>query len=46
MTIGDVAAADDVGAYEGLLRAWAADVWAAWADHHATIRQWIRTTLG
>jgi hypothetical protein len=45
MTIGDLAAADD-DTYERALRAWAADVWAAWGTQHATIRHLITKTLG
>ncbi|OHV57198.1 hypothetical protein CgIS1_22400 [Frankia sp. CgS1] len=45
MTIADLAPADDAGEYETLLRAWAAQVWGAWAAHHTTIRGWIEEAL-
>jgi len=32
---------DDVLARRASAREWAADLWAAWADHHAQVRAWL-----
>jgi hypothetical protein len=40
MTVQDVAAAGDPDEHCRLVAAWAKSVWAAWRDHHATIRRW------
>lgn len=40
-TVLDVLAAETPEAHERLVRAWATDVWQAWATHHPTVRTWI-----
>ena len=45
-TVADVSDAGDEAEYEKRLRKWAAEVWAAWAPHHETIRAWNRFALG
>ncbi len=45
MTVQDVLKARDLGRHEDLVRAWARDVWDAWAGHHATVREWIAEAL-
>jgi hypothetical protein len=45
MTVLDVLAADSPDAHERLVRAWAVDVWEAWATHHPAVRAWIDRSL-
>lgn len=40
LSILDVAAANDLAAHERVVWRWAASVWAAWAPHHAAVREW------
>ena len=44
-TVADVAAA--ANADEHLLRVddWGRELWAAWSEHHATVRRWLDATL-
>jgi Family of unknown function (DUF5946) len=39
-TVADVEAAAGIEAHEAAVRAWAAQMWAVWSRHHATIRAW------
>jgi hypothetical protein len=41
LTVADVLAAESEDGYSAGVEAWAADVWAAWASHHATVRGWL-----
>lgn len=48
-TVLDVWDTKETGAHEKAVRYWASSVWAAWSQHHATIRQWshsIKTRVG
>ena len=45
LTIVDVLPAQSPSEHERLVRAWADDVWEAWAPHHETVRGWIRLSL-
>lgn len=40
-SIQQVAEAEDIDQYSELVQRWAAEVWAAWAPHHPTVRRWI-----
>lgn len=40
LTVADVASADSAEAHARQVRAWAAQMWAVWAPHHATVRRW------
>lgn len=40
ITVAHVADAATAEAYRASVRAWAACVWQAWSDHHATVRTW------
>lgn len=44
VTVRDVAAATTLAEYEAVVRAWAADVWLAWSEHHETVREWVSAT--
>jgi hypothetical protein len=44
-TVLDVLQATRAGEHEELVRAWADDVWEAWAAHHRTVRLWIERSL-
>lgn len=46
LNVGDVLAAADAAAHRRLVREWGAQVWEAWAPHHATIRRWNAEALG
>jgi hypothetical protein len=46
VTVADVHRAASAAEHERRVRTWAADVWAAWEPHHATIRDWIERSLG
>lgn len=46
ITISDVRGAANAAEHGRLVHAWARDVWAAWAPHHATVRRWIDNSLG
>lgn len=41
MTVADVRDAAAVDEHKERVGLWAADVWAAWSPHHATIRAWV-----
>jgi hypothetical protein len=41
ITVADVLEASTPSEHEQLVEAWARDVWAAWAPHHATVRGWL-----
>ena len=45
-TVLDVAATEGIAAHERMVRAWAADVWAAWSPHHRTVRDWAAALAG
>ena len=42
MTVLDVVSAQRPREHQRLVRAWAEDVWQAWAPHHQVVRGWIR----
>jgi hypothetical protein len=46
MTVLDVLQATTADEHERFVRAWAEDVWEAWAAHHPTVRLWIERSLG
>ncbi len=46
MTVLDVAAARDMEEHQGLVRAWAEDVWQAWSGHQDHVREFARRNLG
>jgi len=41
MTVLDVVSAQGPREHQRLVRAWAEDVWQAWASHHQVVRGWI-----
>lgn len=41
ITVADFREDLSVDAHKALLRRWAAEAWAAWSAHHATIRAWL-----
>jgi hypothetical protein len=41
MTIADARALEDDADYADVVRRWARDVWAAYADQQKTARQWL-----
>jgi len=41
MTVLDVVSAQGPREHQRLVRAWAEDVWQAWAPHHQVVRGWI-----
>lgn len=41
LTVADVQPAASADEHREKVRAWAASAWSAWAEHHATIRNWI-----
>lgn len=45
LTVLDVLETTDPGSHEEAVYAWGADVWAAWASHHDTVRGWLRQSL-
>lgn len=45
LTVVDVLPARDIADHERRVRAWALDVWDAWAPHHGTVRRWLRESL-
>lgn len=46
LTVFDVAAAADHDEHAARVRAWAAEVWADWAEHHAAVRGLAAAALG
>jgi hypothetical protein len=44
LTVQTALAADGAESYASAVEAWAADVWAAWEQHHSTIRGWLDVT--
>jgi hypothetical protein len=46
MTVVDVAAARNVEEHATFVKAWAADVWAAYGPQHALAREWVGAALG
>jgi len=44
LTIQSVLAADGAESYASAVEAWAANVWAAWEQHHSTIQGWLDVT--
>ena len=46
ITVADVLQAQTPAEHERVVEAWARDVWAAWEQHHATVRDWIDLALG
>ena len=40
ITVADLEAAADPEAHVAAVRAWAAQMWAVWTPHHATVRGW------
>ena len=46
MKVTDVLEADDFRVHERLVREWGADVWEAWAPHHAQVWEWVERSLG
>jgi hypothetical protein len=45
ITVVDVLRARTPTEHERMVEAWARDVWSAWSQHHATVRDWIERTL-
>jgi hypothetical protein len=45
MTVIDVLRATTAREHDQVVRAWAEDVWDAWAAHHQTVRLWIERSL-
>ena len=45
MTVLDVLQAKTPREHDRLVRAWAADLWEAWAAHHGTVRAWLERSL-
>lgn len=45
LTVADVLEARDAREHDELVRAWARDVWEAWAPHHSVVREWIGQSL-
>jgi hypothetical protein len=45
ITVADVHHAASPAEHERIVKAWARDVWAAWAADHATVRDWIDRSL-
>jgi hypothetical protein len=41
ITVADFSDGLSIEAHKQLLRRWAESAWAAWADHHETIRRWL-----
>jgi hypothetical protein len=41
VTVADVRNAEGVEAHMAAVKRWAESAWAAWAPHHATIRNWL-----
>lgn len=46
LTVLDVLEASGPTAHENVVYAWGADVWAAWASHHDTVRAWLDQSFG
>jgi hypothetical protein len=46
LTVVDALDAPNAAEHRRRIEAWAADVWAAWAPHHETVRGWARERLG
>ncbi len=46
LNVTDVLRAESPEDQQRLVRAWAEDVWSAWRPHHATVRRWIKQSLG
>lgn len=44
ITAADVAKANTLDEHKAVVKAWAQNVWEAWAIHHDTIRAWISAT--
>lgn len=40
LTVADVERQDDVASHARAVRDWAAQMWAVWSPHHATVRGW------
>jgi hypothetical protein len=40
LTVADVDAAVGIEPHVSMVRRWAAQMWAAWSAHHATVRSW------
>ena len=45
LTVENVLEAATVAEHHARVRAWAADVWAAWEPHHETVRRWLDAAL-
>jgi hypothetical protein len=45
LTVLDVLRAETPRERERLVRAWAADVWKVWSEHHRSVRIWIDRSL-
>ena len=46
MNVADVLEARTAAEHHELARAWARDVWDAWAPHHSVVRAWVEQSLG
>ena len=46
ITATDVWRTNDPKEHEKIVREWAASVWAAWSDHHDTVRVWLTSVSG
>jgi len=45
VTVRDVLASRDLAEHKDAVERWAADVWAAWSQHHERVRGWIDECL-
>ena len=45
LTVLDVLSTRSPGEHEAAVRAWAEDIWRAWASHHATVRCWLDQSI-
>ena len=41
VTVADVADLEDVEKHRAAVGLWASSVWAAWANHHETVHEWV-----
>ena len=41
LTVRDTLGAEGADNYAAAVKAWAANVWAAWEPHHSTVRRWL-----
>jgi len=46
LTVKNVLEADGAAEHTAAVQLWAKSVWQAWADHHLTVRGWLRDLVG